>query len=243
LTDIICIVVFLRNFRSALSESIKNTRLSQLCFRFCSQGVSKQNLALVNIPVTLIAIVAPMVIRHTKLPLIWFAGSYVLCLITAIPVAAVVYFTPQMLTTNYYYPLLIFLLALNEFAMVLRFAAQIGFFASISDPRIGGTYMTFLVTIYNLGFALHSSIVLYVAEWLPKHYAYILAVGLCITVGCIWFAFSYRILQQLQQLPTQQWYLVSERTTANSPSLEQRSQNDFELSLMANNEENSIKKI
>ena len=202
----------------------------------------KHNLALVNIPVTLIAIIAPLLIRHTKQPLIWFAGSYVFYLISAIPIAALVYFTPQMLDSSYYYPLLIGLLALNEFVMMLRFAAQVGFFASISDPRIGGTYMTFLVTIHNLGFALNSSIVLYLADQLPKQYAYVLAVGSCITVGFIWFAVSYRILQRLQQLSTQQWYLASPRTPGNSTSLERQNQSDLEMSLMVNKVENNITK-
>lgn len=191
---------------------------------------------------TLIAIIAPLLIRHTKQPLIWFAGSYVFYLISAIPIAALVYFTPQMLASSYYYPLLVCLLALNEFVMMLRFSAQVGFFASISDPRIGGTYMTFLVTIHNLGFALNSSIVLYLADRLHKQYAYVLAVGLCITVGFIWFAFSYRTIQQMQQLPTQQWYLTSQRTAGNSTSLERRNQSDLEMSLMVKKEGNNITK-
>ncbi|CAF3933200.1 unnamed protein product [Rotaria sp. Silwood1] len=133
-----------------------------------TQGVPREYLALVNIPVTLITIAAPLIIRHTELPLIWYAGSYLLYLISGIPIAAYVYFTPRIISTSYYYPLLILLLAWNEFIMTLRFAAQVGFFASISEPRIGGTYMTLLVTLHNLGFALHSSIILYVANWLPK---------------------------------------------------------------------------
>ncbi|CAF4937852.1 unnamed protein product, partial [Rotaria sp. Silwood1] len=103
------------------------------------QGVPREYLALVNIPVTLITIAAPLIIRHTELPLIWYAGSYLLYLISGIPIAAYVYFTPRIISTSYYYPLLILLLAWNEFIMTLRFAAQVGFFASISEPRIGGT--------------------------------------------------------------------------------------------------------
>ena len=34
---------------------------------------------------------------------------------------------------------------------VLQFVAQMSFFAKISDPSIGGTYMTLLNTIANLG--------------------------------------------------------------------------------------------
>ncbi|CAF1392400.1 unnamed protein product [Rotaria sordida] len=76
-----------------------------------SRGVPREYLALVNIPVTLIAIMAPLTIRHTELPLTWFAGCYALNLISGIPIAAFVYFTPQIISMSYYYPLLILLLA------------------------------------------------------------------------------------------------------------------------------------
>lgn len=169
--------------------------------------MSKENLALVNIPVSMITLLAPILIRDTRRQLTWFTRTYVLYLISAIPTAIYVYSTPQILSKNYYYLLLIVLLTINEFVLVLRFAAQVGFFAAISDPRIGGTYMTFLVTINNLGFALNSSIILYLAEYLPKAYAYVISVALCFFLGMIWFFSSYRTLMQLEHLPTKEWYL------------------------------------
>jgi PAT family acetyl-CoA transporter-like MFS transporter 1 len=201
-----------------------------------SQGVPRENLALVNIPVTLISIIVPLIIRHTRRPLIWFARSYVFHLINAIPLATYVYFTPRMISSGYYYPVLILFLVSNEFIKTLEFTSHIGFFASISDPRIGGTYMTFLATLSNLGFALNSSVVLYAANWLPKRYAYVIAVASCDLLGIIWFAFSYRTLKRLQKLPTCRWYLTEEVTTNEMTTSKEQGQNDHQVSLISDKE-------
>ncbi len=187
---------------------------------------------------TLIAVTSPLLIRHTEKPLTWFAGSYALCLITEIPVAAYVYFTPWMISSYYYYPLLILVLACNQFVMVLRFSAMIGFFASISEPRIGGTYMTLLATLYNLGFAVNSTAILYAANWLPKKYAYIIAVSSCVVFGIVWLGFSSRTLKRLQELPTYKWYLTSETTTDDATTSDEQGENDHGVSLMPNEEMN-----
>jgi PAT family acetyl-CoA transporter-like MFS transporter 1 len=150
--------------------------------------------------------------------------------------AAYVYFTPRMISSGYYYPVLILLFALIEFIKTLQFAAHVGFFASISDPRIGGTYMTFLVTLSNLGFSLNSSIVLYVSNWLPKWYAYVIAVASCNLLGIIWFGLSYRTLQQLQKLPTHKWYLKKQITTNTATASEDEDQNDHGVSFIPSKE-------
>jgi PAT family acetyl-CoA transporter-like MFS transporter 1 len=215
-----------------------------LLFHFLfSQGVSRENLALVNIPVTLVTIIAPLIIRHTKRPLIWFARSYVFHLINAIPLAAYVYLTPRMISSGYYYPVLILLLALNAFIATLQSAAQVGFFASISDPRIGGTYMTFLVTLSNLGFALNSSAVLNAVDWLPKRYAYLIAVASCNLFGILWLGLSYRTLERLQELPTCRWYLMEELITDDTTTSKEQDQNDHQVSLIPGKESEQIASI
>lgn len=51
----------------------------------------------------------------------------------------------------FFYVILVVVMSLNELAGNFIFGAQMTFFAKISDPLIGGTYMTFLNTISNLG--------------------------------------------------------------------------------------------
>jgi hypothetical protein len=164
----------------------------------------------------------------------------VLCLISEIPIAAYVYFTPRMISSNYYYPLLILLLACNEFVMVLRFSAMFGFFASISEPRIGGTYMTLLATLYNLGFAVNSSAILYVANWLPKKYAYVIAASACVVFGILWLGFSSRTLKRLQELPIYKWHLIPETVTDNTTTSDEQGENDHGVSLIPDKEMDQI---
>ncbi|UJR12336.1 hypothetical protein I4U23_016513 [Adineta vaga] len=208
-----------------------------------SQGVSRENLALISIPITLITIVAPLTIRHTTQPLIWLARSHVSFIITAIPLALYVYWTPHLVSSGYYYPVLILLCGSSEFIRILQTTAYIGFYASVSDPRIGGTYMTFLVTISNLGYALNSSIILYAANWFPKKYDFIIAVGLCTVLGILWICLSYRTLKRLQRLPASKWHLRQRATLNHGAASEEQSQDEHELSCIPNNDIDCIERV
>jgi len=52
----------------------------------------------------------------------------------------------------------------NSFASGLQFVAMMSFFARIADPTIGGTYMTLLNTLSNLGYKWPASLVLALVE-------------------------------------------------------------------------------
>ena len=51
----------------------------------------------------------------------------------------------------YYYALGVFLYGIQQVFMYNMFVSQMAFFAKVSDPKIGGTYMTLLNTLSNLG--------------------------------------------------------------------------------------------
>ncbi|UJR11679.1 hypothetical protein I4U23_015860 [Adineta vaga] len=205
--------------------------MSQLAL--ISRGVPRESLALVNIPVTLVTILAPLVIRRTKKPLYWFIKAYILYLITAIPFAIYIYFTERMITSSYYYPVLILLFSISEFIRTLGAAAHVGFYASICEPRIGGTYMTLLVTISNLGAALNSSIILYAANWFPKRYDYLIATCVCELFGILWLGFFYRTLTRLQNLPVYRWYTTKQANNNNAITIEDQ---DHKQSFISKNE-------
>ncbi|CAF1298887.1 unnamed protein product [Adineta ricciae] len=204
-----------------------------------SHGVPRDSLALVNIPVTLITVFAPLIIRRTKRPLLWLIKMYILNLLIAIPVAVYIHFTGKMLASGYYYPILILLMSISDFIKTLISAACVGFFASICEPRIGGTYMTFLVTISNLGGAINSSIVLYVSNWLPKKYDYLLATCACEVLGILLLVFAYRVLIRLQDLPTHKWY-TTEQVNAVESKLEDLGQSDPKQSFISEKEIQSM---
>ena len=237
------IVVIIRNSKNPYNGIFSNRNVViclinrlQFLYLLFSQGVPREYLALISIPVTLVSIIAPLIIQRTKLPLHWFAGSYVLCLIVEIPIAVYVYFTSRMIPFSFYYPVLVLLLTCNDFTMTIRFAAYIGFFTSISEPRIGGTYMTLLVTVANLGFAVNSSIVLYLSDWLPKQHAYVIAVGASIVLGSIWLACFSGILKRLQKVPTHKWHLTPQIATEEAITPIEQSESDHTASLIPEQE-------
>ncbi len=70
--------------------------------------------------------------------------------------ALVVHLTPSFRSPHgdfpaSYFVLLLAVYALHQVALYGMFVAMMAFNAKVSDPRIGGTYMTLLNTVANLG--------------------------------------------------------------------------------------------
>ena len=93
----------------------------------------------------------------------------------------------------------------------LVFVSFMTFFTKISDPLIGGTYMTLLNTVTNLGSIWPSSLALWL---LPKLSVTVYGVQLdgytvesffCLFLGCLWlYAFQGRIMK-LQHVHHRDW--------------------------------------
>ncbi len=117
-------------------------------------------------------------------------------------------FTPLTLSKWYFYPLLICLFMVNESFIYLMVVSRVGFYAQISDPSIGGTYITLLAMIGNLGASLTSSTVLFTAGWIkPEIIAYPLLVEICVLCGSVWLFTQYKTMVHLQALPIEEWHL------------------------------------
>ncbi len=140
-------------------------------------------------------------------PLMWFARGYIPRLMGALILAIYILFIPQILRTWYLYPTLVVLLCLNEAFVFIMVVSRIGFCARISEPHMAGTYMTLLATISNLGHSLLSTLVFYIANWLPKSHAYIIEVGGCFLFGLMWIGLFWRTIRRLDRLPAEEWYL------------------------------------
>jgi hypothetical protein len=106
---------------------------------------------------------------------------------------------------------------INESLIYLMLVSRVGFYARISDPCIGGTYITLLSMLGNLGASLTSSTVLYTAGWIkPDELAYPLLVGIGFVFGCLWLFMQYRTLIHLQTLPIETWHLLSIKTESDN---------------------------
>jgi MFS transporter, PAT family, solute carrier family 33 (acetyl-CoA transportor), member 1 len=99
---------------------------------------------------------------------------------------------------------------LHEIADKLIFSAFMSFFAKISDPSIGGTYMTFLNTISNLGYRWASSLTIYTAGSLDySNWAdgYTLLTIFSVGYGLVWIKLMYPSLKALEHVPIREWWV------------------------------------
>lgn len=112
-----------------------------------------------------------------------------------------------------------------SFSSSIMFTAQCGFFANIADETIGGTYLTLLNTVANLGNTWPKWIVLRSIDWLTtKHevpcdtekadgsqcfevdsdgFYYVAAVSLLI--GISWILYSTKTLAEFDHIPKKKW--------------------------------------
>jgi hypothetical protein len=160
-----------------------------------------------NIPPVVIHIIVPLYMSRIRYPLKWFAYGYIARLISALILCIYIYFISDILHTSYFYPVLIILFCVNQAVTYIMVVSRVGFCARISEPQIAGTYMTLLATISNLGQSLLSTLVFYVASWLPRSQAYYIEVGGCLLLGFIWIRFFWRTLRHLDRLAVEEWYL------------------------------------
>lgn len=171
---------------------------------------------MLGVPLIFVKTLVPLGMTQTNRPLMWYSRAYVPRLVMCVVIAVYVCLTPYLRTEWYFYPILIVLFMMNESLIYLMLACRVGFFAQICDPCIGGTYITFLNTLGNLGGSLMATLVLYLAAWIePDELAYPLLVGVCVLFGSLWFTIQWKTMKQLQALPLDDWYLSAARREPN----------------------------
>uniref|UniRef100_T1GUA9 Major facilitator superfamily associated domain-containing protein n=1 Tax=Megaselia scalaris TaxID=36166 RepID=T1GUA9_MEGSC len=123
-------------------------------------GVPKEKLALLVIPLVPLQIILPLVVsRYTNgpKPMDVYTRAIPYRMVFSAFAVIITYFTPRMIDAAsghvpfYYYVLLVGNYALYQIFLYSMFVAVMAFFAKISDPAVGGTYMTLLNTVCNLG--------------------------------------------------------------------------------------------
>jgi len=148
------ISLFLLTFSFGFSAAESITRLQLI-----SKGVPKEKIALLEIPMIPVKIGFTLFItRYTVGPRpmnVWL-GSFPFRLFFCLILTLMVYVTPMLQLEEggfptFYYVLVIGVFALHRVALYAMFVAVMAFFARISDPAVGGTFMTFLNTLTNLG--------------------------------------------------------------------------------------------
>lgn len=129
-------------------------------FKFQEYGMPKSDIALISPMLLAVSILLPAVTGKyvAQQPMTVFMGGVILKIVTSLLVwcvfqLSVIEYGPDKPNgpSTSFFVVTVIVLSLNELAGNLIFGAMMAFFARISDPSIGGTYMTLLNTIANLG--------------------------------------------------------------------------------------------
>ena len=110
------------------------------------------------------------------------------------------------------YGLGVLVTVVSSVASSAMFVAQMAFYNRVSDPKIGGTYMTMLNTLSNLGGQYPSTLVMFTKGTIEKLGVEngFYGVALCsAVVGVAWLALMERRVLALQALPREKWLASS----------------------------------
>lgn len=141
-------------------------------------GVPKEKLGLLAVPLAPLQIILPLIIsKYTNgpKPFDFFIKAIPFRLFMGLVVAGWVYATPMFKDINgeypfYYYVLCLLINMVSSVFAYTMFVSQMAFYAQISDKSIGGTYMTLLNTLSNLGGVWPNTLALYAANYLTFKY-------------------------------------------------------------------------
>ncbi|GAA6065966.1 acetyl-coenzyme A transporter 1, partial [Tachysurus ichikawai] len=134
-------------------------------------GVPKAELALLAVPMVPLQILLPLIIsKYTAgpRPLDIFYKAFPFRLLIGLEYALLVWWTPSVKQEGgfpvYYYAVVLLSYAVHQVALYSMFVACMAFHAKVSDPLIGGTYMTLLNTLTNLGGNWPSTLALWLVD-------------------------------------------------------------------------------
>ncbi|KAM4627257.1 acetyl-coenzyme A transporter 1 isoform 1-T2 [Polymixia lowei] len=134
-------------------------------------GVPKEQLALLAVPMVPLQILLPLIIsKYTAgpRPLDVFYKAFPFRLLIGLGYAPLVWWTPSVKEEGgfpaYYYAIVLLSYALHQVALYSMYVACMAFHAKVSDPLIGGTYMTLLNTVTNLGGNWPSTVALWMVD-------------------------------------------------------------------------------
>mmetsp|Transcript_53799 Transcript_53799/g.107901 ORF Transcript_53799/g.107901 Transcript_53799/m.107901 type:complete len:275 (+) Transcript_53799:997-1821(+) len=189
-------------------------------------GIAKETLAMIGVGVTPIALVLPALIaRYTSgpQPLQPFMAAVPYRLLMNLAFSATVWFVahsassardsadggggkPEISALNWAVILAAF--GVQQVVMNVMFVSQMAFFAKVSEPRIGGTYMTLLNTIANLGAKWPSTLVFPLIDVAGVGGAdgYHVTNLACTILGVAWYFGVRTVVKELSAVPSHKWW-------------------------------------
>eukprot|EP01001_Neometanema_parovale_P003773 NODE_1503_length_1706_cov_66.077701_g1425_i0.p1 GENE.NODE_1503_length_1706_cov_66.077701_g1425_i0~~NODE_1503_length_1706_cov_66.077701_g1425_i0.p1 ORF type:complete len:539 (-),score=76.69 NODE_1503_length_1706_cov_66.077701_g1425_i0:88-1596(-) len=218
----------------AAADSITSLKLVQRGMSKDQMGILVLGIAPINIAIT--ALISRLTAGPRPLSM-FYLNAYPLRLLFGIIFPLMVWSAPpEMHMRSFYFVSLVVFLVLHQVAMNVMFVSQMAFFARVSDPRMGGTAMTLLNTVTNLGGAWPNTVALALVDQLtwqecrgatgscatPEASALCTqAQGECVSVidgyyvlcaistvlGLAWWLYVRKRAQRLEALPESEWRL------------------------------------
>ncbi|KAM3965162.1 acetyl-coenzyme A transporter 1 [Aphomia sociella] len=147
----LALVLFTAKLGFSASDAVSGLKLVEA-------GVPREDLALLAVPLVPVQIIMPVILaKHTTgpTPLSLWLRAFPLRLLVGPLAAGLVAITPSLLRDSgpsySYLFVLMTLYVFHQTCLYCMFVAVMAFFAKVSDPAVGGTYMTLLNTVSNLG--------------------------------------------------------------------------------------------
>ncbi|XP_076001533.1 acetyl-coenzyme A transporter 1 [Genypterus blacodes] len=205
-------------------------------------GVPKEQLALLAVPMVPLQILLPLIIsKYTAgpRPLDIFYRAFPFRLLIGLGYALLVWWTPSVKQDGgfpvYYYAIVLLSYAVHQVALYSMYVACMAFHAKVSDPLIGGTYMTLLNTVTNLGGNWPSTMALWMVDPLTSKECqgalaqscgsaeeaalcvtegglcvttldgYYVESVVCVVIGLAWWVWLGKKMRQLQEQSPASW--------------------------------------
>ncbi|KAL4713988.1 hypothetical protein ACJJTC_005619 [Scirpophaga incertulas] len=147
----LALVLFTAKLGFCASDAVSGLKLVEA-------GVPREDLALLAVPLVPVQIIMPVILaKHTTgpTPFTLWLRAFPLRLLVGPVVALLVALTPSLLGDSgpsySYLFILMCLYIFHQACLYCMFVAVMAFYAKVSDPTVGGTYMTLLNTVSNLG--------------------------------------------------------------------------------------------
>jgi len=186
--------------------------------KFQEYGVPKEHMAYLTTVLTPVYIALPLAVAP------WTAGPAPLDLalqaypwrVALVPLtAAQAFCTPAVLDPvpwGFYFVVLCLML-LGAVVSQCMFVSQMAFFARVSDPAMGGTYMTLLNTLANLGGMWPPTAAMFLvdrfscmgAECIFRRDGFYVVAAITFGLGVVWYVVGTPVARRLQHKKLEQW--------------------------------------
>lgn len=185
-------------------------------------GVPKEHLWYMMSALMPVSILLPLIASKwtsRKRPMDLALRTFPLRVLLGPVTAAVVYCTPPVVDPPPYrfYGVLVVVCFVGTVAREFIFVAQQSFFARISDPAMGGSYMSLLSTIASIGSAWPAPLMFYLVDLFTCQEAhscdyyqtdgFYIVLGLSTVVGVLWYLVGVHVVNLLQLQQLKDWHV------------------------------------